>query len=79
MEEPVSEEMLKQVLIRAFTYLMEEDIPKMMTILYRADVDEEKLKKSLSDRGEVSAAEVVASAYLARQKAKIETWKKYSR
>ena len=76
--EKISEEQLRDVLIKTFTYLVEDDFPKLLQILYRADVDQYKLKELLENNSELSAAEVIADAYMARQKAKVETWKKYS-
>lgn len=74
-----SEALLRARLIEAFAYLLDNDISKMMNILYRADVDEEKLKSLLISNAELPSAEVIADAYLRRQKEKIETRKKYSR
>lgn len=74
----LSEEQLRQLMINSFAYLIEEDFSKLLQILYRADVDQYKLKELLESNGNQSSAEVIADAYIARQKAKIETWKKYS-
>ena len=76
--ENISEDQLRDVLIKAFAYLVEDDFSKLLQILYRADVDQYKLKELLENNSELSAAEVIADAYIARQKAKVETWKKYS-
>lgn len=78
-EEIWSEAEIKERLVQAFAYLLDNDISKMMNILYRADVDEEKLKSLLISNSELPSAEVIAEAYLRRQKEKIETRKKYSR
>ncbi|MCX2452163.1 hypothetical protein OQX61_12895 [Pedobacter sp. PLR] len=78
-EEIWSETEIKERLVQAFAYLLDNDISKMMNILYRADVDEEKLKSLLISNSELPSAEVIAEAYLRRQKEKIETRKKYSR
>jgi hypothetical protein len=78
LEENMSEESLRVKMIHAFTYLLDNDISRMMNILYRADVDEEKLKSLLISASELPSAEVIADAYIQRQKQKIETWKKYS-
>jgi hypothetical protein len=64
-------------MIDAFAYLLENDFQKLLQILYRADVDQDKLKVSL-ENSTTNSAQVIADAYLERQKAKIETWKKYS-
>ncbi|SMD17449.1 hypothetical protein [Pedobacter nyackensis] len=74
-----SEELLRERLIEAFAYLLDNDISKMMNILYRTDVDEEKLKKLLISNSNLPSATVIADAYISRQKEKVETRKKYSR
>ncbi|WP_316841198.1 hypothetical protein [Pedobacter gandavensis] len=78
-EEIWTEAEIRERLVQAFAYLLDNDISKMMNILYRADVDEEKLKSLLISNSELPSAEVIAEAYLRRQKEKIETRKKYSR
>ncbi|MCX2585417.1 hypothetical protein [Pedobacter sp. MR22-3] len=78
-EECLSEEELRNVLIDAFAYLIDNDFPKLIQILYKADVDQYKLKELLETVEGSIAAEVIADTYMARQKAKVETWEKYSR
>ena len=78
-EDLLSEALLRERLVQAFAYLLDNDISKMMNILYRTDVNEDELKKLLISNSELPSAEVIADAYLARQKQKIETRKKYSR
>jgi hypothetical protein len=77
LEEQASEEALRDLMIDAFAYLLENDFQKLLQILYRADVDQYKLK-ALLENSTTNSAQVIADAYLERQKAKIETWKKYS-
>ena len=74
----ISEDQLRDVLIKTFAYLVEDDFPKLLQILYRADVDQYRLKELLENTDGKSSAEIIADAYIARQKAKVETWKKYS-
>jgi len=76
--ENFSEHQLHEVMVNAFAYLIDNDFPKLIQILYKADVDQYKLKELLETVEGASSAEVIADAYIARQKAKIETWKKYS-
>ncbi|MES2653502.1 MAG: hypothetical protein V4663_17325 [Bacteroidota bacterium] len=76
--ENISEEHLREVLIKTFEYLVEDDFNKLLQILYRADVDQYKLKALLENTEGKSTAEIIADAYIERQKAKVETWKKYS-
>ena len=74
----ISEDQLRNVLIKTFAYLVEDDFPKLLQILYRADVDQYRLKELLENTDGKSSAEIIADAFIARQKAKVETWKKYS-
>jgi hypothetical protein len=76
--EELNENQLREVMVKAFQYLVDDDFNKLLQILYRADVDQYKLKELLESNADQSSAEVIADAYIARQKAKIETWKKYS-
>ena len=78
LEEDVSAELIREKMIYAFGWLLDNDISKMMNILYRADVDEERLKSLLIGRSQLPSAEVIADEYISRQKQKVETWKKYS-
>lgn len=77
--EDISENQLREVLIKAFEYLVEDDFSKLVQILYRADVDQDKLKQLLESAEGSSSGEVIADAYIARQKAKLEIWNKYSK
>ena len=74
----LSENQLRAAMVDAFAYLIDNDFPKLIQILYRADVDQYKLKELLEAVEGSSSAEVIADAYITRQMAKIETWKKYS-
>ena len=76
--EHISESHLRDVLIQTFDYLVADDFPKLLQVLYRADVDQYKLKDLLENTEGKSTAEIIADAYIDRQKAKVETWKKYS-
>lgn len=77
-EDNLSEERLRQTMIDAFAYLVDNDFPKLIQILYKADVDQYKLKELLETTEGRSSAEIIADTYITRQLAKIETWKKYS-
>ncbi|SFA58967.1 hypothetical protein SAMN04488511_120116 [Pedobacter suwonensis] len=77
-ENNLSESQLRAAMVDAFAYLIDNDFPKLIQILYKADVDQYKLKELLETVEGSSSAEVIADAYIARQMAKIETWKKYS-
>ena len=77
--EDISENQLREALIKAFEYLVEDDFSKLVQILYRADVNQDKLKQLLESAEGSSSGEVIADAYIARQKAKLEIWNKYSK
>ncbi len=77
-ENNLSENQLRNAMVDAFAYLIDNDFPKLIQILYKADVDQYKLKELLETVEGLSSAEVIADAYITRQKAKVETWKKYS-
>ncbi|MEJ5995432.1 hypothetical protein WG904_13475 [Pedobacter sp. Du54] len=76
--EDINEAKLRDVLVKTFEYLVGDDFQKLLQILYKADVDQYKLKTLLENTEGKSSAEIIADAYIERQKAKIETWKKYS-
>jgi len=78
LEAEMDEGQIREKMIHAFGWLMDNDISRMMNILYRADVDEERLKSLLLGRSQLPSAEVIADEYIKRQKQKVETWKKYS-
>ncbi len=76
--ENISESQLRDALVKTFEYLVEDDFQKLLQILYKADVDQYKLKELLEHTEGKSSAEIIADAYIDRQKAKVETWAKYS-
>jgi len=78
LEDKLSAVQLREKMIYAFSWLLDNDISKMMNILYRTDVDEERLKSLLISKSELPSAEVIADEYIRRQMQKIETRKKYS-
>ncbi|WP_113653347.1 hypothetical protein [Pedobacter namyangjuensis] len=74
----ITESHLREVLVKTFEYLVEDDFQKLLQVLYRADVDQYKLKDLLENTEGKTTAEIIADAYIERQKAKVATWKKYS-
>ncbi|RYG15154.1 MAG: hypothetical protein EOO07_16050 [Chitinophagaceae bacterium] len=77
--EEINETQLREVLIKTFEYLVEDDFQKLLQILYKADVDQYRLKALLENTEGKSSAEIIADAYIERQKAKVETWNKYAK
>ncbi|RZL13869.1 MAG: hypothetical protein EOO96_31380, partial [Pedobacter sp.] len=45
----LSESQLRETLVEAFAYLVDNDFPKLVQILYKADVDQYKLKELLEN------------------------------
>ncbi len=78
LEQEITESAIREKMIYAFSWLLDNDISKMMQILYRADVNEERLKALLVSRSVLPSAEIIADEYISRQKQKVETRKKYS-
>ncbi|MDQ8052346.1 MAG: hypothetical protein REI78_04950 [Pedobacter sp.] len=76
--EDISESALREALVKTFEYLIEDDFNKLLQILYRADVDQYRLKELLENTEGKSSAEVIADAYIQRQIAKVAMWEKYS-
>ncbi len=76
--ENLTENQLREALVKTFEYLVEDNFQKLLQILYKADVDQYKLKELLANSEGKSTSEIIADAYIERQKQKVETWKKYS-
>ncbi len=70
---------LKQALSKFLNRLITEDFNKLIAILYRIDISEEKARTALSVKKEhESAGEILADLIIARQVQKIQTRRKYS-
>lgn len=74
----LEEDQLRSILIHTFDELIANDFQKLLQILYRADVDQDKLKDLLENTVEKTSAAIIADAYLERQKKKIDTWNRFS-
>ncbi|MCX2575237.1 hypothetical protein [Pedobacter sandarakinus] len=79
LNENLSENDLRSVLVAEFEYLIDHDFPKLVQILYKADVDQYQVKTLLENAEGQSAADIITEVYIKRQLAKVETWKKYSK
>lgn len=60
----------RQKLVAAINELIQHDFNKLLTILYRIDVDEDKLKSALRQQPARDAAEIIAELMIARQAGK---------
>jgi len=70
-------EFLKAKVSAYINDLIRNDFQKLLRILYKIDVDEEKLKKILKEDTERDAGEIIADLILEREKQKIETRKQF--
>jgi hypothetical protein len=68
---------LKQKLVIYINSLILNDFSKVVTILYRVDVDENKLKKILKEQAGTDAAQIIARLIIEREQQKAETRKKF--
>ena len=67
-----SEELLNQ-LSAIITHLMVNDINRLLLILYRVDISEEKVLKIIQENPMPEAAEILAEALISRQLQKIQS------
>lgn len=58
--------------------LLDTDFHRLVSLLYRVDVDEKKLKKILSENPETDAANLIARLLLERVEEKMLTRRKFS-
>lgn len=72
-----SEALFKEKLSAYIHQLINKDFQKLVSILYRLDVNEKKLKQLLEEKN-VDAGFIIADAIIERQKEKIASRKKFS-
>ena len=75
-----SEEQLK-VLVSFIDDLIRNDFNRLLSILYRVDISEEKLKRTLAENKDtqVRSAELIAQLLIKREQEKIISRAKYKR
>jgi len=76
--EVISEEQLLQRLSFFINDLIQNDIQNLVTILYKVDVNENKLKQLLLENAGEDTALIIAALIIERQLQKIETRKQFS-
>ena len=76
--EDTSMQELQQKLIAYINGLIQTDFQKLVTILYRVDVDENKLKTILKNEAGKDAADIIAGLIIEREMQKIQTRKQFS-
>lgn len=65
----------KQLLADKINELIVEDFPRLVSILYRVDISEEKLKLLLKDNPDKNAGVLIADMMIDRQAQKIKSRK----
>ena len=77
--EEISFEQLKEKLCAEINYLVQKDFQKLVSILYRVDVNETKLKNLLQEKQDKDAGEIIAELILERQLQKIKSRQQFRR
>jgi len=73
----LTEEALRQCIIEKVNDLILNNFAKLTELLYRVDVDEERLKNLLNNSGEKDAAEIITDLIIQRQIQKFENRKSF--
>ena len=70
-----------QMLVNFIDELIRNDFNRLLSILYRVDISEEKLKRKLAENKDnnVQSAEIIANLLIDREAEKIISREKYSR
>ena len=71
--ENISEQELREKIKIYINHLINTDFQKLISILYRVDVDEKKLKKLLQENTHKDASEIIANLMIERQAEKLKT------
>ena len=69
-------QLLRAKLIELIRKLLDEDFSRLLQLLYRVDVSEEKLKQALVFYKEKEPAEVIAEMIIQRQREKLK-WREW--
>jgi len=75
--EDISSNELQQKLTIFINDLILNDFQKLISILYKVDVDEKKLKRILKENIGTDAAEIIATLVIERELQKIETRRQF--
>ena len=73
----ISRDELLQKLTVFINDLIVNDFEKLISILYKVDVDEKKLKRILKENAGTDAGEIIATMVIERELQKIETRKQF--
>lgn len=77
--ETISFEQLQQELAAFINHLINTNFEKLISLLYRIDISEAKLKELLQHNEDKSAGEIIAVLIIERQQQKIKTRQLFSR
>ena len=75
----ISYEQLKEKLSYHVNHLIQFDFQKLVSVLYRIDVNEEKLKSMLAENTETDASSIIAELIIERQLQKIKSRQEFRR
>jgi hypothetical protein len=77
--ETISFEQLQQELAAFINHLINTNFEKLISLLYRIDISEAKLKELLQHNEDKNAGEIIAALIIERQQQKIKTRQMFSR
>ena len=75
--ENISFDLLKERLSSHINFLIQSDFQKLVSILYRVDVNESKLKHLLQENQGFDAANIITDLFIERQLQKIRSRQEY--
>jgi len=74
---PLTEQELFELLADRIAYMIEYQIDMLLSLLYRLDIDEDKINQALTPKNPEPANIALARLVIQRQKQRIETKKQY--
>src|SRR5687768_33382 len=74
-----SQEELRMILASHIDRLIQTDFPKLVSILYRLDISESKLRNLLKEHHETDAGLIIARLMIEREKEKIQSRQQFSK
>ena len=77
LKEGLTEEDIKERIAARINYLIQHDFTQLTQVLYRIDVNEDRLKHLLNDAREKDAADIIAALIIERQIQKFESRKAF--
>lgn len=76
--ENIPYEKLREAVAAQINILIAEDFNRLLSLLYRIDINEQKLKTLLAKNPDIEAALLIADLIIERQKQKIESRRKFN-